>query len=420
MPDISSMLERAELLLNQGRYKDAEQTIKKVLETEPENDHALSVLARCYLNNKRFDEGIAIIKDAIAIDPLNDFYFYLAGFGYYQKGVSDEAINQLKRAIRLNPYHAEYFGLLSFVYIEQKDFPLALEKADEGLALQADNITCLNARARALNKMRRTDDAIATMENALAQDPDNYVTHNTVGWNLLEKGRHKEAQKHFLEALRLYPELESARVGLKESLKSKIAPYRWLLQYSFWVSNRGKKLQVALPIILYIAFRLLIAIFSNFQGTAALGWVLAAVYLLFVVVSWSINSVANFFLLFHPLGKYALTVTERWTAITVVSALITGLILLSLASFTGIATGTAYDGGLFIAGLVCVSLALPLSEMQYPLRLKGKGWRTWAAAVLVGLGILSLAVFIAAPLFYLLFGIYGVLFILYNWSSVVR
>ena len=27
---------------------------------------------------------------------------------------------------------------------------------------------------------------MATMQNALAQDPDSEFTHNTIGWNLLE------------------------------------------------------------------------------------------------------------------------------------------------------------------------------------------------------------------------------------------
>jgi Tfp pilus assembly protein PilF len=71
------------------------------------------------------------------------------------------------------------------------------------------------------------------MQTALSQDPDNEMTHATFGWNLLEKGRHKEATKHFLEALRIEPDYSSARSGLKEALKSKVPPYRWLLQYSF-------------------------------------------------------------------------------------------------------------------------------------------------------------------------------------------
>jgi uncharacterized protein HemY len=46
MLDINNLLERADLLLAQGRHKDAEEFIKQALEQEPENDEALALLAR--------------------------------------------------------------------------------------------------------------------------------------------------------------------------------------------------------------------------------------------------------------------------------------------------------------------------------------------------------------------------------------
>jgi hypothetical protein len=45
------------------------------------------------------------------------------------------------------------------------------------VAIDAESIICLNARSISLNKLKRTEDAIATMQHALAQDPDNAVTH---------------------------------------------------------------------------------------------------------------------------------------------------------------------------------------------------------------------------------------------------
>ena len=240
MTDLQVLLERADLLLDQGRYKDAEAALKKVLEQEPQNDYALALLARCYLNNKRYEDGITIIQQAIALNPENSFYYYLLAFGFYHQNNSLAAIANLEKAIQLFPYNAEYFGLLAYIFIEERNFEKALEKADEGLAVDAENSTCLNARSTALNKLGRMEAALETMQDALAQAPDDEMTHATVAWNLLEKGAHKEAAHHFLEALRINPNYATAKAGLKEALKSKILPYKWLLQYSFWVQNRGK------------------------------------------------------------------------------------------------------------------------------------------------------------------------------------
>ncbi|MEJ7913323.1 MAG: tetratricopeptide repeat protein [Chitinophagaceae bacterium] len=417
--DTSILLSRAQLLLDQGRHSDARINIRQALELEPQNDYALSLLGRCFYANKQYKEGIDLVNQAIALDPVQGFYFYLVAFGYYQKDENRLAIENLQKALQLNPYNAEYYGLLAYVLLQTKEFVKALEKANEGLAIEGDNITCLNARSVALNKLKQTDAAIETMQSALAQDPDNEMTHATVGWNLLEKGRHKKAMGHFLEALRIHPNYDSARSGLKEALKSKVPPYRWLLQYSFWIQNKGKKWQTFLPIALYIVFRLLIYISSE-ANQSSLVWLLGGLYILLVVTSWTINSIANFFLLFNRVGKYALSVSEKWTAITAVSALVSGIVLVSLSFVLPAATNTVYSEGFLIGGVVLLSLALPLSALQYPLRRQTlSGWRKWYPFILVLAGVAGLlALLVSPPLAITILVGYGLAFLVYNWTRI--
>jgi tetratricopeptide (TPR) repeat protein len=300
--------------------------------------------------------------------------------------------------------------------IEQRRFEEGLQKANEGLALEADNVTCLNARSTALNKLRRTDDAIDTMNTALSHDPDNEVTHSTIGWNLLERGRHKDAQKHFMEALRINPNFANARSGLKESLKSKIILYRWLLQYGFWVHNKGRNFQVAVPIILYITFRVLISISKANKSTESIAWILGGIYIFIVVTSWTIGSIANFVLLFHPLGKHSLSNTEKWSALNSVSALVIGIAIMLLSGF---AAGTDYEVGAFLVGMICLSLALPLGRVEYPLRIKNQNWKAIYAVALIGVGLLAIVSFIISPLTFMpAFALYGIGFLIYNWAGI--
>lgn len=415
MIDINAFLERGDLLLEQGRYKDAESFIKQVLELEPENDEALAMLARAYINSGKIDEGIEVICKAISSEPNNSFYFYLLAFGYYHKNQLSVAIENLNKAIELNPYVAEYFGLLAHIFIEKREFEQALDKANEGLALDAENITCLNARSIALNKLKRTEAAIETMQNALAQDPDNEVTHTTVGWNFLEKGKHKEATNHFMEALRINPNFRSAKSGLKEALKSKILPYRLLLQYGFWIHNQGKGLQKAMPFIIYGIFRVLVLVFESNNSTSGLAWIVGGLYILFVVTSWVINPIANFFLLSHSIGKHALTNQERWAALTAVPVLLLGLFFLGVYSFTD-AGGYTHSKNLFMPALVCISLALPFGRLNYPIHLKNNSWKEWYSIGLTGTGILSLLLYwIASAAILPIFAIYAIAFIIYTW-----
>lgn len=415
MTDVAPLLERANLLLAQGRPKDAERQLADALRIEPENDYALGLLTRCKFDQKQYQEGIQVIQRAIQLMPHEGYYFYLMAFGYYQLDNNTMALRHLQRAVELSPWSSEFFGLWGLVLLEEKNFEQALQKANEGLAVDPENITCLNVRSTALNKLKRVDDAIETMQDALEKDPENAYTHTTVGWNLLEKGRHKDAARHFREALRLHPNLEGAREGLKQALKSKIPPYKWLLQYSFWINNKGKKARWIIPLGIYFGIQLIARLSEQGGGSiAAIGLGIMALYLLFVITSWVINPLANFFLLFHKDGKYALSSREKTNAIALITALVAGLAV--------VITGLFLPGNpepVVFAGLVTMSLGLPLGHMQFPLRLKGNLLVQWYSMALVLFGLVTIAfVLYGVPAAVTLLYAYGICFVLYTWLSV--
>jgi tetratricopeptide (TPR) repeat protein len=419
MINIQIFLERAKVLLEQGRDKDAIQQLQQVLQQDPENDYALSLMGRCLYNQKKFDEGMAVVKQAIHARPDEDYYYYLLAFGHYYKDQNVIAQRMLNKAIELNPYSADYFGLSALICIDEIELKSALKKANEGLAIDPENITCLNARGTALNKLKQTDAAIETMRTALQQNPENEFTHTTIGWNCLEKGKHKEAAHHFREALRIHPNLENAQAGLKQALKSRLPPYRWLLQYSFWISNKGKNLQWILPFALFVLVRIVIGVLGKDSHLSVAVLVVMAIYLLFVVTSWVINPIANFTLLFHKDGKYALTHSERWSAITSVSALLIGLLILFSALLTS--SYITNPSAVFIPGVICLSLALPLSNMQFPLTFKTKNGGTFVSLLLVILGLINIVMpFINAEGASFFLVIYFIFFIGYNWTGLFR
>lgn len=415
------LLERAKVLLEQGRNNDAIQQLQQVLQQEPRNDYALSLMGRCLYNEKKYKEGMDFVKQAINVRPDEDYFFYLLAFGHYYLDQNLVAQRMLNKAMELNPYMADYFGLSALIHIEEIELKNALTRANEGLAIDPENITCLNARSTALNKLKQTDAAVKTMRTALEQNPENEYTHTTIGWNFLEKGRHKDAASHFREALRIHPNLEAAQSGLKQALKSRIPPYRWLLQYSFWISNKGKNMQWILPVALFVIVRIVITAFGKQNSFPSAVVVVMAIYLLFVISSWVINPIANFTLLFNRDGKYALTNSERWSAITSVSALLVGISLLILTYILVSPEGTSSSSSVFIPGMVFFSLALPLSNMQFPITFQPKKPSTYVSLILVILGLLSVLMFYIdkeGASFFLI--IYFILFIGYNWTGLFK
>ena len=420
MSDTFQFIERARLLLEQGRVKEAMQQVKNALQEDPDNDDALALMARCQYQQKDFNSGITTLQSAISIDPESGYYFYLLAFGYYRLHNHPAALDHLQQSVSLAPYFSESYGLMAYVYLDEKEFKKALAKANEGLAIDPENITCLNVRSIALNKMKLTAEAIQTMEYALAQDPDNELTHSTVGWNYLEKGKHKIAVNHFREALRIDPNYHNAKDGLKESLKSKIAPYRWLLQYSFWINNKAKKVRWVIPVALYLIVRITATAFNQNKSTQNIAAIIVGIYLVFVITSWLINPIANLFLLFHKDGRHALDLTEKNTAVTVVGSLILGCILFVAA----MALPNGHDElfmSLIIAAIAFSAMALPLGKLLYPLSFKGYGIQNKISLVLVGLALLTiLLAFIYSPAAIATGVIFLVIFAINNWVGVFR
>jgi tetratricopeptide (TPR) repeat protein/energy-converting hydrogenase Eha subunit A len=394
MSDLHALLQRASLLLEQGRHIDAEKNVKDVLQHEPENDYALALLSRCYFSAGSYDKGLEAIKNAIGLDPENAYYFYLCGFAYYHKEDNDAALHHLNKALSLDSYNAEYFGLAAFVKIEERQFEQALNDANRGLALDSENITCLNARSRALNKLKKTDDALETMQNALAKDPDNEFTHANVGWNYLEKGKQRNAIKHFREALRIDPNLSGAQIGLKEAMKSNLLPYKLLLQYSIWISEKGKTARWIIPIAILIGVRIISRLsIAAGSGWKILGSIVLALYLLFVATSWVINPLSNLFLLFHKDGKYALNNSEKWNAKLFLAAISLGLALVLIGLVPPLTKETSE--GFFLAGLVSASLALPSGHMDYPWKMRQNSPSQSFSIAIVIAGLIALVLNLA-------------------------
>ncbi|WP_153800489.1 tetratricopeptide repeat protein [Foetidibacter luteolus] len=404
---------RARLLLGQGRLKDAEKEVGYALQQDPNDHEAMLLLAECKIDAKDYDAGISLLQQAILLDPHSDRPYYLLGFAHYQKDNLKEATKQLDIAIQLNPYHAGYFGLYAYIYMEQHNYKAALEKANEGLNVDPEELTCLNARSQALFRLKSSDEAYETIKEALSIDPDNAFTHTNYGWHFLEKGKHKQAREHFREALRIEPTMGRARAGLKESLKANVPPYRWLLMFSLWLSSKSKAARWGIIIALWIGVRLATSA-SKSAGWQVLAFVLAALYLAFVVFSWIGNSLANLYLSFHKEGKYALTSSEKYNAWS-----IGGVILLSIIFFTlNFTTGGKTQGALFFCSIVVFSLAMPLSQLQYPISFVTRKPSFWMAFALIGLGVCTcLSAWIAPAVFTVFLSVYMLAFLVYTWAG---
>lgn len=349
---------RAQFFINSRRYDEAESHLKQSLAQNPNDAETLNLLAYCCLMQNKNKEALQHIDTAISNDPTNGRHFYIRAFIKYDDSDYKMAETNILEALALDPTEPEYFSLLANIRIHNARFKEALEAANNGLSIDAENLACLNARSIALLKLKKADAAYATIEKALSYNPSDSQTHTTFGYALLENGESKLSLIHFREALRLNPSNDSARRGIIEAMKSRYWVYKIFLQYAFWLSRLKGNVQWGFIIGLYILIRIIDSIAASNPGTAPFLYPVIYIYATFVVFTWLIMPISNLFLQLNKFGRFALNKTEKFYAKIIGALLLAAIIcLVSLFVFQRIY--------FFDLTIVTVTLCLPLAAMQH-------------------------------------------------------
>ncbi len=383
---INPQLERAQQLVNQQRYKDAETELRSVLASDPNNTLALALFAICLSELDKQQEALQVIQNAIGREPDNDYLLYLQSLFYFKADNMKEAEKFIRNAIAYDPHNADYFGLLAAIKINQKEWNEALEYANKGLESDPDNLQCLNTRSTALYKLDKKDEAYSTIQEALNKNPENEFTHTNLGWSLLEKGDHKKALEHFREALKINPNYSYAKAGLVEGLKARYWFYRIFLKYAFWISNFKGQAQWAIIIGLYIGVQVLGSIAKENPGLGLLLNPIIYLYMAFALSTWIITPLSNLFLRLNVYGRYALTNEETASSNYVGIAFALSILGFVAALFTG--------NFLFVMlGFYGIAMMIPLSSMYHPRKQSNRAILITYTAALAVIGVVVMYLF---------------------------
>jgi tetratricopeptide (TPR) repeat protein len=333
-------LDRARVLLDQGRYDLGERELRQALVVEPDDAHAQALLALCLSHLERYHEATEAAQEAIRLAPDLAFAHHVLASVLADRQRPDEAGDAIEEAIRLEPWHPGHYSLLAGVLGQQDRWDDALAAAEQGLALDPEHLGCLNMRAMALVQRGRRDEAAATIAEALAQAPDNAFTHANEGWACLHRGNSKQALTHFREALRLDPTLDWARAGMVDALKARYPIYGLMLRYFLGMSRMDPRWRWG--VILGAVF------LPRFLGPFAI------VFWLFVYLTWTADPLFNLLLRLNRDGRHALSrdqiVASNWVGIALLLA------LLCLAG--GALTGLEWMGATFV---LIAALVIPLA-----------------------------------------------------------
>jgi len=325
---IRPSFDRIHLLIQQSRYRQAEQELRESLFHSPEEPIVHALLALCLSEQDKLEEALPAAHTAVALAPDSPWCRYILATVLGRQGKLIAAREVIQEAISQNPSDPDYFALLGSLYLQESRWQEALNCAEQGLSLEPEHVVSSNLRSMALIKLGKGDAALAGLDSALHQEPDNAITHANRGWTLLERGQNEAALEAFQEALNLDPNLDWAREGLVEALKARYLLYRLMLKYFFMMGRLRRRNQFFVMIGLLLGLRLLRFIFPP-ASHPLVGGSLVLLYLGFVLLTWLADPLFNLVLRLNRYGRLALSqdqvVASNWLGSQICLGLLLGV-----------------------------------------------------------------------------------------------
>jgi tetratricopeptide (TPR) repeat protein len=379
--------QRAALLLEQGRYADAEQELRMSLASDPDNAWAHAMLAMCLSQRKQFKDATAEAERAVGLAPNFSLCHYVLAKVLLDRDRTDEARTAIQQAIALDTYNANYYAMLAHIELSDRHWQRALDAAEVGLSINPDDVSCVNLRASALLNLGRKEEATAAIAGALARDPHNAASHANQGLTLLHQGQHKQALEHFREALRIDPTSEFARQGMVEALKARYLIYRLMLRYFLFMSRLTGRAQWGIVIGALVGFQLIGAAAGRSERLSMIILPLVIAYIGFAYLTYIATPLSNFLLCLNRFGRMVLSREQRIAALSVGA-------MLGAAVVCAVYGLVARKNLPLFAAVGFLGIAPPLASIfKCPI-----GWPRWVmAAYTAGLAIIGIVALILIP-----------------------
>jgi len=329
---MSAEFTRAQLLRERGRHEEAVATLLSHLAHHPEDPAAFIELAINRMDIPgQMKLALGDARTATGLMPGLSFPLSLQSRILTQLDKPKDGLALAESAIALEPDCDYAWNSKCLALINLTRWKEAEEAARNALELDPDDEMGSNLLAHVLRMQNRLDESEEESSRRLARDPENAFSFASAGWAALQRGDIKGAEEKFRESLRIDPEMEYAREGLKESFRARSAFFRLFLKWSFFLQKFSESNRTLIIISLIIGFRVLRTLAAGIHPLLVVLVVFA--YYLFVFGSWLSSGLANFFLLRDPVARMSLDRAEKTEGLAI-AALFFGGLAAVVAGFT--------------------------------------------------------------------------------------
>jgi Flp pilus assembly protein TadD len=188
-------------LYHADRLEEAETLMRKVVEFNPQESHALSNLGIVLTRLKHWEEAKSALDNAIKRNPNSAYAHYQIGVYYTARNCFSEAEEAFQRAIVCDPKWAPAYSRLGLVLRKLERYEEAKSAYRRAVELNPNDFDDHIALGFLLGKMELFSEAEETFRHAIQMKPNDVEAWNNLACAYYKLERYAEAETALRHAL---------------------------------------------------------------------------------------------------------------------------------------------------------------------------------------------------------------------------
>jgi len=201
----SFYLTLADTYFSQNNTRLSKELLEITAKKFPDNIETLLKLAELYYLVQRYQEGIEYVNKALKLNENLAKAYFIKGSIYRESGDTSRAISSLETAVEQDNRYVEAFYDLGVMYAARRN-PIAIDYYNNVLSIQPDNRDAAYAKAKLLQDLGKTNEAISMYQSIIKADKSCANCYYNLGAIYLEITKEpKKALEQFTKAIETDP-----------------------------------------------------------------------------------------------------------------------------------------------------------------------------------------------------------------------
>lgn len=196
----NAMIEKADRLFQEKRYKEAVEFIEKVLLKDPANEVAHRLGIQSYFWVKSYSKVVELAEGLIARGVTEADVFFNVAVSYSKMNNHEKALEYYDLALSLNGSHHLSLNNKGYHFLVLEKFEEAIRLFDRAIEIDPTMAYSYSNRGLSKIKLGYTEEGLADIRYSFKLDPNNAYAFRNLGVYYFEKGNYDEALSNFRKA----------------------------------------------------------------------------------------------------------------------------------------------------------------------------------------------------------------------------